>query len=500
MAESEMKNPYQNSTRFGTLRNCIAIGFNRRRLVIVTFCGVFLGATIFAWYWEANYFEASMDILVEQDRSDPAISSAQNAAILTNDLVTPDQINSEVALIQGQDMLRSVVAICGLDEKSLSDILLPSDPAQRKAIKVAKATKRLAKALDVEVEKNADVIQVTYGKRGDPGTPQCVLANLSNLYLEKHLQLRRPSGTSDFFAKETQKYQEALFSAESRLASFGKEEGVVAPDVERTDMAQQVVNSIASLHQAEVAIAADEHRIIDNERQMEAIPSRSSTQETSNSADVLLQQLETNLLAAQVKRTQLLLKYEPSYPLVKEADEEIADTQAAISDAQKTQYVNHTTDRDPTYELLREDTAKTRSDLAAQKAAAASLQQSIGSMQAQMVGLDQKAVKQADLLREAKADESNYLLYLAKREQERTADALDKKGIANVAIAVPPSLPALPAHSPWLVMLIGFVLAIFVSVAAALTAEYFDPSFRNPEDVAEILNVQVLASVPRQVA
>ena len=69
-----------------------------------------------------------------------------------------------------------------------------------------------------------------------------------------------------------------------------------------------------------------------------------------------------------------------------------------------------------------------------------------------------------------------------------------------MAIAVPPSLAALPAHSPWLVMLIGFVLAIFVSVAAALTAEYLDPSFRTPADVAEILKVQVLASVPRQVA
>jgi uncharacterized protein involved in exopolysaccharide biosynthesis len=500
MAESEMKNSYQNSTRLSTLRDCIAVGFNRRRLVILTFCGVFLGATFFAWFWAANYYESSMDILVEQDRSDPAISSAQNAAILTNDLVTPDQINSEVALIQGGDMLAAVVSACGLDEKSLSDVLLPSDPAQRKAMKIAKATRRLAKALDVEVEKNADVIQVTYGKRGTPETPQCVLAKLSDLYLGKHLQLRRPSGTSDFFARETQKYQEALFSAESRLAGFGKEEGVVAPDVERTDMAQQVVNSVGFLHQTRAAIAADEQRIVASERQMEAIPSRSSTQETSNSADVLSQQLGTNLLAAQLKRTQLLLKYEPNYPLVKEADEEIAETEAAISEAQKTQYVNHTTDRDPTYELLREDAARARSDLAAQKATAASLQHTIGSMQLQMVDLDQKAVKQADLLREAKADESNYLLYLAKREQERTADALDKKGIANVAIAVPPSLAALPAHSPWLVMLIGFVLAIFVSVAAALTAEYLDPSFRTPADVAEILKVQVLASVPRQVA
>jgi len=499
--ESDPNNSHQVTARFSTPREWCAIGFRRRRLALVSFCGVFLGATVFAWYWAANYYESFMEILVEQDRSDPAITAAQNAAILTNGQVTPDQINSEVALIQGWDMLSSVVSSCGLEEPSLTDrLLLPSDPAQRKAVQVAKATRRLAKALDVEVEKNADVIKITYGKRGEAATPACVLDHLSRLYTEKHLQLRRPSGTSDFFAQETGKYQAALEEAETQLADFGIKHGVVAPDVQRTDMAQQVVNSIAALHQARQAAAADEQRIKNAEMQMTAIPARSATQESSNSADVLLQQLESSLLVAQIKRTQLLLKYEPSYPLVQEAESEIAETEAAISEAQKARYENHTTDRDPTYELLREDVAKTRADLAAQRATAAAVETSIKSMQSQMVDLDSKAVKQANLIREVKADESNYLLYLAKREQERTSDALDLKRIANVAVAVPPSVPALPAYSPWLVMTIGILVAIFVSIGITVMAEFLDPSFRNPAEVAQILNIQVLAAVPRQAA
>ena len=47
----------------------------------------------------------------------------------------------------------------------------------------------------------------------------------------------------------------------SRLANFGKEQGVVAPDVERTNMALVVANSVGSLHQAEQTIAADQERI-----------------------------------------------------------------------------------------------------------------------------------------------------------------------------------------------------------------------------------------------
>jgi uncharacterized protein involved in exopolysaccharide biosynthesis len=335
-------------------------------------------------------------------------------------------------------------------------------------------------------------------KSSDPQIAYGVLKKLADLYMQKHLAVQRPTGSYDFFAKETDKYRQSLADSEQRLANFGKQQGIVAPDIQRTDMAQQVVNSIASLHQAHQAIAADEQRIQADESQLKVTPVRSSTAETSNDADLLLQPLVANLLAAQIKRTQLALKYDASYPLVKEADEEIAQTQAAIAEARKTRYVNQTTDRDPTYELLREDEAKTQAELAFQKATAAALEHSIQSMQNQMVDLDGKALEQADLIRETKADESNYLLYLSKREQERTSDALDQKRIGNVAIAVPPIVPVLPAYSPVLILLIGVILAAFVSAAAAFAAEYLDPSFRTPGEVVEILRIPVLASFPRQ--
>ena len=104
------------------------------------------------------------------------------------------------------------------------------------------------------------------------------------------------------------------------------------------------------------------------------------------------------------------------------------------------------------------------------------------------------------MIRDAKANEANYLLYLSKREQERTSDFLDQKRIANVAIAVPPSMPELPAYSPFLIMLIGLVLAVGVSVGAAFVAEYLDPSFRTPAEVMDILKMPVLASMPKKVA
>src|SRR5208283_5629108 len=101
-------------------------------------------------------------------------------------------------------------------------------------------------------------------------------------------------------------------------------------------------------------------------------------------ANSLLQNLESSLLESQVKRTQLLVKFAESYPLVREADEEIAQTQAAIAEARQMIYKNETTDRDPTREFLRQDFARTEADLASQKASAAATATSLKSLRLQM--------------------------------------------------------------------------------------------------------------------
>ena len=117
-----------------------------------------------------------------------------------------------------------------------------------------------------------------------------------------------------------------------------------------------------------------------------------------------------------------------------------------------------------------------------------------------MVDLDQKALTQQDLLRSVKANEDNYLLYLSKREQERTSDALDKTRIANVAIAVPPDIPALPAHGFLIVMLFGLAFATMLAIALAYLVDYFDSSFHTPAQVIDMLGIPVVVAVPKKTA
>jgi uncharacterized protein involved in exopolysaccharide biosynthesis len=364
---------------------------------------------------------------------------------------------------------------------------------------LSKATKHLGNKLKIAQIPKTNLIGVSY-KSSDPQLAYNVLLKLGSAYLAKHLSVHRPQGASAFFSAQAQKYRDALEESEARLAAFGRETGVVAPDVERTEMAQQVVNLVAALESAQRTIAADKQRIEDEQARMKTVPERSQTQQTVAPAQTLLQQLKADLLAAEVKKTQLLMKYDASYPLVQESEQEITQTQAAIAEAEKQHYLNDTTDRDPTYELMKEDITRTQADLAFQQAAAKALRTNIQNMRGQMLDLDQKAFQQADLSREVRANEANYLLYLSKQEQERTSDALDEKRIGNVAIAIPPALPIIPWISPILVLLIAGALAMLGGTAGAFVAEHLDPSLRTPSEVFEVLRIPVLASVPKQSA
>jgi uncharacterized protein involved in exopolysaccharide biosynthesis len=472
--------------------------FRRRRVFAYTFLGVMLGTAVAALVLN-NTHKASMEILVNEQRSDPTVSSQSTQGQAYPPPVSEYDIGSEIELLKSPTLLSEVVTANNLQQRERGSSTAFLHRGADDAWFIARATEHLKNNLEITGVTKSNLIQITY-KSGNPRLAYNVLQTLGKLYLAKHLEVHRPPGSYAFFASETQKYQQALADSEARLADFTKMTGVASPDVQRTNLAQQVANAIGNLESARQVIAADKHRIEDEAGRMKGTPDRSLSQQATNSAEWLLQQLQSSLLAAEIKKTQLTMKYEPSYPLVQEADQEINETQAAIVSATKQQFVNQTTDRDPTFELMREDVAKTQADLAFHQATAGALEYSIHSLQMQMVDLDQKAQEQADLIRDVKANEANYLLYLSKREQERTSDALDEKRISNVAIAVPPVLPVLPLIGPMLIIFCGVVLAAFMSTGVAFLAEYLNPALRTPSEVLHVLRIPVLASVPKQTA
>jgi uncharacterized protein involved in exopolysaccharide biosynthesis len=489
-----------------SVREVVAPLFRRGRVFALTLLALLTVSLLAAFVIPLPY-KAHMSVLVERDRLDPLLSTEATTQVITGSpSVSEEETNSEVELLQSHDVLEKVVIASGLD-KPHNDTLMSRvqnsidgwlNPGETEADRLEHAVRKLAKKLKVETGvTKSNVIDVTY-KSPDPHLSYAVMHALANYYLEKHVEVHRPYGSSEFFAGETQRYKQALEASEEKLRNFSRDQGLSAPDVERTDLAQDVANAIGQLKVTEQLAAADDAHIRNDEIQLTVTPERSPTMQQLGPADKLLEDLTEQLVAAQAKRAQLAVKYDAQYPLVKEADDEIAQIKAAIASGEKTKYLTATTDKDATYELIREDLAKTKADASAQRAGVASLKRGIQDLQSQMVVLDEKALQQRDLLREVKVNEDNYLLYQSKWEQERTSDALDRRRVANVALAEPPEVPALPAYSFATFLMIAIACSLLLSIIATYLVDYLDPSFHTPAQVIEILDIPVVVAVPKR--
>jgi uncharacterized protein involved in exopolysaccharide biosynthesis len=481
-----------------SLREMAAPIFRRRKLLIIAFLcsfAVFTVMGLFLFY----KFRSEMAILVNRQRADSLVTIGTPNQTITEPVpVAEEEINSEAELLVSRDLLEKVVVQNHLQdrESSFLDNFLPK---QDEARRIASAVDTLARKIKVRPSTKANIINVSYSS-SDAQTSYAVLNSLANLYMEKHTAVHRPPGSYDFFSTETEKYKKALDDSEFRLRSFARTPSGAAPDLQRADIDLQLAGSIGQYHTTQEQIAADEHRISNDLEQMKATPQRSTTQIASSPADLLLQQVGESLLAAETKRTQLLAKYDPSYPLVQEADQEVALAESAFEKAQSTKYVTENTNVDPTYELLREDLAKAQTDLAAERAKLDANKASIASMQSQLVQIAEAGLNQSDLQRDQKTNEENYLLYLSKREQEKTSDALDKTRIENVAIASPPSIPVLPILSAGVVTLLALIAAAILSIGWVYLIDYLDSSFRTPAEIIDILDIPVVISIPKKTA
>jgi uncharacterized protein involved in exopolysaccharide biosynthesis len=475
-----------------TPRDLFAIVFRQKRIVLISFALVVL-VMMLSWLLTPRY-QAHMKILVRRERPEPVVSSELNVAQVRPEEMSEEELNSEVELLNSQELLRKVVLATGL--QNTKHLAIGRSDSPTNDVNIARATERLRSRLTVEPLHKTNVISVAFDA-ADPELAARVLKTLAGFYVEKHLEMHRPTGEFNFFDQQTERYRNGLMQAEADLEAFGKERGIVSPDQERDLAVQKMAEFKGNYEQTQAQIAETEQRIQILAEQDASLPSRQLTQVRTSDNPQLMQQMKSTLLMLGLKRTELMTKYDPAYRPVQEVDKQIADTRAAIAKEESTPIREETSAQNPAHEWVAVESAKAQTDLVGLKAKAAADDAALSKYRASASKLRDASIAQQHLLRAAKTQEENYLLYLHKSEQARISDALDQRGFLNVAIAEQATVPVLPARSWWIYGLLGIFLAGTGSLALAMIADFFSPSFRTPDEVTAYLDTPVLASIPR---
>lgn len=473
------------------MRDLAAVLFRQKRVVLSSFVVLFVAVLIYGVFFPP--YESQMRILLRHSRVDPVVAAIPSQAEFEREGVTEEEVNSEAELLQDDEILRAVVRKAGLISEGHSWFwsILGDNPDRQ----LTRAVRRIGKRLTIEPLHKAALINASYDS-ADREQGAKVLRALGAAYLERHHHVERPTGAFSFFDQQVAQSRGNLEAAALQLMEFTRDQGVISATQERDLALQKLSEAEADLGRTHVAIAENAERIHALQLKLSALPERTLTQIRNLDNPQLLEKLKSRLLELELRRTELLTQYEPSYRLVQEVDDEIEEAKTTIAAEERSPIRDQTSDLEPSREWAKSELVKAEVESSALAAHAKAEISLLANYHERTQQLGNQGIQQDRLVDDFKAAEEKYLLYVNKREESRIGDALDEGGILNVAIVEQPVAPALPKLSPLAFGFIGLGLACVSSVSLAFAADYLSSAFRTPDEITLYLGAPVLASLP----
>jgi uncharacterized protein involved in exopolysaccharide biosynthesis len=300
-----------------TARDIASVLFRQKRVAIASFV-VFLLALVLSGWLKTEY-RAHMEILVRRERLE-LVSSDLTPTQTNPEEISEEELNSEVELLNSQEILKKVVLTNGLEKVKHGFFSRANHPTTQ--ADVEKATEQLHSKLTIEPLSKSNVISLSY-ETSDPEQAARVLKSLAELYVEKHLEVHRPSGEFKFFDQQKERYQAGLSQAELRLKAFTQKQGVISADLQRDIALQKMADIKANSEQTQAEIAESEQRIGMLQQEARSLPARQVTQVRTLDNPQLMEQMKSTLLSLELKRTELLTKYDRLYRDANDLQKEI---------------------------------------------------------------------------------------------------------------------------------------------------------------------------------
>ncbi len=143
---------------------------------------------------------------------------------------------------------------------------------------------------------------------------------------------------------------QSLEQAQSQLIEFSRNRGVISAELERDLTLQKLSEAEAAELAVQTSIAEASERAHSLDARLRTLPEHRVAQVRNADNPQLQEKLKSKLLELELRRTELLTKFQPSYPLVQEVDQQIAQAKAAIEAEDLKPLRDETTEQDPEYE------------------------------------------------------------------------------------------------------------------------------------------------------
>jgi uncharacterized protein involved in exopolysaccharide biosynthesis len=463
-----------------SLRDAADTLFRQSRWILALCLLLTVALGLYVWK-SPRVYEAEMIILVRNMRADMVVTpdGTPMTAQQTGE-ISDTEMGTEMQLLSSRELFLKVVDECRLGG---------STPATRE-----RAVDKLLKKVRIAPLMKSSMIRVRYASP-DAELSARVLQSLADAYLERHMQIHSTSGSFAFFQQQADVYARKLHDAEEKLLRFQKTSGVVGAPERKELLIRKVVEVQAELRAAEANLSETRQRITTLKEQRAAQTPRIATQQRVIPNQYSVERLNTLMTELRNKRTELLTKFQPGDRMVKQIDQQMADTQKALDRAEKLNSTEEATDVNPLRQTIDTELARAEATANGFSGRIEALTRQTQQYRAELGNLEGMLPDEQELLREIKAAEDNHVLYSKKREEARILEAMDKSKIANVAVAEPPRVPVLPQARVSGGLIGGYLLAVALIHVGALVIGQSRRTVCTPWELESFAGMPVLATV-----
>jgi polysaccharide biosynthesis transport protein len=478
------------------------IGIARRRAwhFLIPFFAGWLIIWLTSWFLPSVYRSGTL-IIVEQ----PTVPSSLVASNISSDLQS--RLNSISEQILSRTRLLHIIDQFNLYNKDRARSS-PDDLVQR-----------MRKDIEIELQRTPgggelSTFNVYYSSR-DPKVAQEVTSELTNLFINENLEVRRQQSenTTKFLQDQLDRAQQSLSEQEDKVRQF--------EDAHLGDLPGQLQSNLEILHGMQAQLQSEQGLLNGAKERNVYLESllgqyRSlQTSVTTTNGETLPYDLpaidqELNRLRAQL--ADLSSRYTDQYPDVRKVKDQIAKTeqmkkQVAAELLKPTPVTNQTPantsvagyskETGPILEMQSQLKAN-EIEIANREVSIKEITGKIGQYQDHLHDAPIREQQLAELTRGYDQSKADYDALLKKKNDSELATNLEyEQQGEHFRILDPPSLPAKPfSPNRMKFFAAGLAIGFFLGLAAALATEFLDKRIYTEAEFCDIVPSEVLVEIP----
>lgn len=360
----------------------------------------------------------------------------------------------------------------------------------------------IKKNLDIKVKTSrtrgdeTQLFNISY-KGEDPKTVRDFVNTLISEYIEENLSYKRTDayGAYEFIESQLLEYKKKLEESDGAIREFRERNPHIVPQSEGT-LQSRVENFQSILIETEIKLKELIRKRENLQKQLSGEKELTVAFVTREGSPQARLNYLNNMLMV------LMTKYTENYPEVIKVKNEIEELKKQISEAKdtNTEHIgSETATMNPIYQQIREELAKTDSEIESLKARSAEISKQQQAAQNLLGRMPKEQEEWAKLQRDRNVYQKIYDDLLHKLENARVSKDLELADKTTTFKVVDPAILPITPVSPDRVkmILMGILLGIASGIGIVFALEYIDPTIKDEASIENRLKLPVLATIPQ---